>query len=92
MLAIIITAITLALIFPFYIKIKFSFDSRRKALFAKIYLFKAHILTVRGVMAQHLMYTFGKKARILKIKGEDRKKIKIAIKGFPLAGSISGFI
>lgn len=75
MAVIIVTAIVLLLTFPFSLRIKFAFDSRRKSFFAKIYFYNLYLITIRGIIAQEIKYSIGKKIKTLKFKKKTQKSL-----------------
>lgn len=79
MAAIIVTAIALFFTLPFMLKLTFSFNSRKKSLQARIYIYGIRVLTIRGVLADKILYSIGRnklKSLSFKKQGNKLKHIK----------------
>ncbi len=90
MAVIVVTAFALLLTLPFALRIRLAFNSYDKRFFVKVSLFFIHIITIRGVIANEIRYSWGNKVKTLKMKAKRaRKFVRLGrLYAFPFA--ISG--
>lgn len=76
MATIILTALVLFFTFPFFVRVNFAYSSIKKSIFIKIYFYGIKILTVRGVIADKLLYSVGKSIKAFDLKKSLNRKRK----------------